>query len=65
MPAAKTWVVNIMVMRKLVEKCLAKMVTAQAKHYNAKYLLRTYNMGESVYLNSRNIDPTHLIKKLD
>ena len=64
-PTAKTRAMNIMAMRKLVEKCLAKAIAVQTKHYNAKHLLRIYNVGEFVYLNSRNIDSTHLMKKLD
>ena len=48
-----------------MEKHLAKGVAAQAKSYNSKHLPRQYNVGDYVYLNSKNIDLTRPSKKLD
>ena len=52
-------------MRKALERRLAKAVALQTKFYNAKHLSRSYNVGEFVYLNSKNIDSTRPTKKLD
>ena len=52
-------------MRKFVEKRLASAVEAQAKYYNRKHKLQRYNVGDYVYLNSKNIDSTRPTKKLD
>ena len=49
---------NMVAMRKLMEKHLAKVVAVQAKSYNSKHLLQQYNVGDYVYLNSKNIDLT-------
>ena len=64
-PAARMHAVNLTAMRNNLEKKLAKTIASQAKYYNAKHLPKLYNIGEFVYLNSKNIDPTRPIKKLD
>ena len=57
--------VDLMAIYKFVEKQLAKTAATQAKHYNTKHFLRVYNVGEFVYLNSKNIKSTQPTKKLD
>ena len=64
-PAARERAANMVAMQKLMEKHLAKAVAAQAKSYNSKHLPRQYNVGDYVYLNSKNIDLTRPSKKLD
>ena len=64
-PAARKRALNLAAMRKLLEKRLTKAVAAQAKHYNSKHKPRKYNVGDLVYLNSRNIESTRPSKKLD
>ena len=64
-PAARKQAANIVAMQKLMEKHLAKAVAAQAKFYNFKHLSQQYNVGDYVYLNSKNIDLTWPSKKLD
>ena len=51
--------------RKYLERRLAKAVVSQAKYYNSKHVAREYNVGDSVYLNSKNINSTRSTKKLD
>ena len=53
------------VMCKRLEGRLAKAVAFQAKYYNSKHVAREYNVGDSVYLNSKNIDSTRPTQKLD
>ena len=64
-PAARKQTLNLVAMQKLLEKHLTKAVAAQAKHYNLKHKLRKYNIGDFVYLNSRNIKSIHPFKKLN
>ena len=52
-------------MQTLLEKWLGKTVASQAKYYNSKHLPCEYNVKDHVYLNGKNIDSTHLTKKLD
>ena len=52
-------------MQKVLNKWLENVVAAQTKYYNSKHLARQYNIGNLVYLNSKNIDLTHPTKKLD
>ena len=52
-------------MHRRLEKRLAKAVAFQAKYYNSKHIAREYNVGDLIYLNSKNIDSTRLTKKLD
>ena len=54
-----------MAKRSKLKKNLAKAVASQAKYYNAKHLSQLYNIEDFVYLNSKNIELTRSIKKLD
>ena len=57
-PAARKQAANMVAMRKLMKKHLSKGIAAQAKSYNSKHLPQKYNVGDYVYLNSKNIDLT-------
>ena len=52
-------------MRGKLEAQVKKAVKAQAKYYNAKHKPRPYDVEDIVYLNSKNIISTWLLKKLD
>ena len=64
-PAAQNRALNLMTMQGKLEAQVKKAVETQAKYYNAKHKPRTYNVGDMVYLNSKNITLTRLSKKLD
>ena len=64
-PAARNRAVNMLAMRKIVEKRLEKAVASHAKYYNKKHLDRIYEVSDLVYLNSKNINSTRPTKKLD
>ena len=55
----------MLAMQILLKKRFGKAVASQAKYYNSKYLPREYNIGDHVYLNSKNINSTRPTKKLD
>ena len=54
-----------MAIRRHLEERLAKAVAFQAKYYNSKHVARKYNVGNLIYLNSKNIDSIRPTKKLD
>ena len=64
-PAAGNQTLNLMTMRGKLEAQVKKIVKAQAKYYNTKHKPRTYNVGNMVYLNSKNITLTWPSEKLN
>ena len=57
-PAAQNRTLNLMIMWEKLEAQVKKTVKAQAKYYNVKHKLQIYNIGDIVYLNSKNITST-------
>ena len=63
--SAKTRALNIARVREKFEARLKKAQEAQTKYYNKKHIPCTFEAGDKVYLNSKNIESTCLSKKLD
>ena len=63
-PAVRERAVNLLIIRKVLDKRLEKAVVTQAKYY-FKHLVHQYNVGNLVCINSKHIDLTCLTKKLD
>lgn len=42
-----------------------KAINSHAKYYNAKHQLQLYNIEDKVFFNSKNIESTRPLKKLD
>ena len=62
---AQNCALNLMTMWRKFKAQVKKAVKAQTKYYNAKLKLQTYNVGDMVYLNSKNITSIWPSKKLN
>ena len=61
---AQNCALNHMTMQGKLEAQVKKTIEAQTKYYNAKHKPQTYNIGDMVYLNSKNIILTQPSKNL-
>jgi hypothetical protein len=64
-PAAKERARETAKKRAQMKMLLAKVAEDQAKYYNLKHTSMTYNVGDKVLLNAKNIIFTRPFKKLD
>ena len=64
-PASRVLATEIIDKRKHLEKLLQTASSTQAKYYDQKHIPKTYNVGDKVLLNAKNIKSTRPSKKLD